>query len=351
MITTPFTRSAIAAMATLSLVWPGAAVEGAPIQFRGPLARPATANLRAQSLPKELLFIPTEAGTIDIYPLKNPSGPIQSISGLTASQDQMVTDGAGNLYVVNNGASANDLYVSVFAPPYTGSPAILNTIWNSQVFFPQGVAVDGAGTVYVSSCGTYCSETPAVYKYPLGSTSPTQQITSPAFDSLAGLTADAHGNVYALEWSSSTFGMDVFEIKAGSTTPKPLHLHGLFTGNGGNGLSLDGLGNLYVANNSSGSDYILEFKLGTHNAERLIDSMPFAQGPEMIDVGPDGNLYVPVGCSFTPCPDVYGFKPQGRKAFEAVGNSSTFILGVATFPNLLLKGAPARPGSFVRTVR
>jgi hypothetical protein len=113
MITTPFARTAIAAMATLSLVWPGAAVQGAPIQFRGPLTRPATANLRGQTLPKQLLFIPTEAGTIDIYPLKNPSGPIQSISGLTASQDQMVTDGAGNLYVVNNGASANDLYVSV----------------------------------------------------------------------------------------------------------------------------------------------------------------------------------------------------------------------------------------------
>jgi hypothetical protein len=304
---------------------------------------PAARTERGATLPSQLLFVPTETGTIDVYPLKNPNqgGVIAQITGLTASQQQMTVDAVNDLFIVNNGPSAGDDYVLEYAPPYTGTPTKLNTIWMSEIFFPVGIAVDSSGTVYVSSCGAYCLETPAVYVYPAGATSPTKAITSAQLNSLAGLTLDSKGNLYVFNWNDATFASDVFTIAAGSSTPKPMRLHGLDTGDGGNGLRFDAAGDLYVAASSSGSNYVLEYKPGARNAFRAIDSMPFTDSPTMLDVGPDGNLYVPVACPFAPCTLVYGFRPRRQKAFESIGSSQygTAILGVATAPNLALEGS------------
>lgn len=302
---------------------------------------PVGSAAHKRTLPSQLLFIPDESGDIDIYPLKKPDqgGVIAQITGLKASQQQMSVDASNDLYVVNNGASAGDDYVLEFAPPYTAAPTVLNTVWNGEIFYPVGVAVDAGGTAYVSNCGQYCLETPGIFVYPPGSTSPTKRLTSPSLDSLGGLTIDAHGDLYAFGWNVNTFACDVFKLKGGSAAPKALHLKGLDTGNGGNGLSFDGSGDLFVAANSSGSNYILEYKPGSRTAFRAIDSLPFTDEPAMLDVGTDGNLYTSTVCSFGPCTWVYGFKPKGKKPFEQIGSSSAAaILGVATAPNLRLKG-------------
>ena len=323
------------------------ACAGSPTPSAGllgsPSALPPRPAAHAHALPSQLLFVPLENGTIDIYPLHNPNknGVVGQITGLTASQQGMTVNGNGNLYVVNNGAYGNDDYVSVFAPPYTGAPTILNTMWQNEVFNPEGVGVNASGTVYVSSCGGYCLETAAVYVYPPGATSPSQQITTPQFNSLAGLAANARGDLYIAAWSDQSFALDVFKMKAGSSKPKALHLHGLVTGNGGNGVALDARGDLYVSATSSGSNYILEYKPGQRNAYKMIDSLPFTVSPLMLDVGPDGDLYVPVSCAFGPCTLVYGFKPGARKAFESIGTvqNAADTSGVATAPNLLLQGS------------
>ena len=301
----------------------------------------APRTVRRGTLPSHLLFLTNENGTISIYPLSNPSqgGPLATISGLTAVQQQMVVDKSGNLFVVNNGASAGDDYVLKYAPPYDGSPTILNTVWQSAIFYPVGVAVDSHGTAYVSNCGAYCSEAAGIFVYPTGATLPASAITSPKFNSLSGLATDSHDNLYAPEWNATTRAVDVFKIAAGTTTPKPLLLRGLSTGNGGNGVALDVAGNLFVGSPGSGSNYILAFHPGAHNAYKLIDSLPFTVEPEMIDIGPDGNLYVPVNCVFSPCEQAYGFKPHAAKAFESIGPSQnpSLAAGVATAPNLLLE--------------
>jgi len=323
-----------------------AACSGSPVSNAGPFgntsALPAVhqSRGRAATLPSQLLFVPNEDGTIGIYPLDDPSTPVAQITGLQASQQGMVVDASGNLFVVNNGPSAGDDYVLKYAPPYTGSPTVLNTVWQSNIFYPVGIAVDGQGTVYVSNCGAYCTETPSVFVYPSGSTSPTKAITSSSFNSLAGLVADAPGNLYVVNWNDQTYGVDVFKLKAGSTEPKALKLHGLVTGNGGNGVTLDARGDLFVSNNASGSDYVLEYKPGKHNAFHMIDSMPFTVAPTMIQIGPDKNLYVPVTCVFTPCVQGYAFKPKGKNAFESIGptQNTTMTLGIATAPNPLLQG-------------
>jgi len=331
-------------LAASSIAWLGACAG----QLSTNAASPGNASVlppasRAHTLPSQLLFVPSEAGTIDIYPLKNPEqgGVIAQITGLTADQQQMTVDAGNDLYVVNNGPSAGDDYVLKYSPPYTGTPTVLQTVWTSKIFYPVGVAVDASGTVYVSNCGTYCTETAGIFVYPPGATTPSKMIGSPLFNSLAGLTVDKNGDLYAFEWNASTFASDVFKIKGATGKPKALRLHGLDTGNGGNGLSFDASGNLYVAATSSGSNYVLEYKPGSRTAFRVIDSMPFTDSPTMLDVGPDGNLYVPISCPFAPCTWVYGFKPHGKKAFESIGSSQNgiSILGVTTAPNLQLEGS------------
>jgi hypothetical protein len=297
--------------------------------------------VHAAKLPAQLLFLPSETGTVDIYSLSKPTKPLQTISGFHGGQQQMDVDISGDLLVVNNGSGINDNFVGVYAPPYDQPPTILNTVWQGRTLFPVGVTVDPSGTVYVSDCGKYCGDTGAVYVYPKGATSPTSQITAAGFDSLGGLAADAAGNVYLVNYIAETSAVDVWKLPAGSQKFAPMHLRGLTTGNGGNGPTLDAAGDLYVANNSSGSDYIAEFKPGKRNASRIIDSMPFTQAPEMIDIGPDNNLYVPVDCGFAPCPAAYAFAPRGKKAFETIGTAQagTGILGIATAPNLQLEGS------------
>lgn len=329
-------------LAILAACSQGSAIPPSTSPAGSSVLRSVHANARARTLPSQLLFVPLENGTIDIYPLKRPNktGPVAEITGLTAIQDGMVVDANGNLFVANNGAFGNDDYVMEFAPPYTSPPAILNTVWMNQIFIPIDVAVDGHGTLYVSNCGDYCFETPAVFVYPPGATSPTQAITSNAFNSLAGLGLDRKGNLYVVGWNDQTFGMDVFRMKAGSTTFHPLHLHGLVTGNGGNGVSLDASGDIYVAANGSGSNYILEYKPGMHDAFHMIDTLPFTTEPTELQIGPDRNLYVAVACSSMPCPLVYGYRPGAIHAFEKVGSVQhvSYTFGLTTAPNFALQG-------------
>ncbi|HXM08007.1 MAG TPA: hypothetical protein VN936_11100 [Candidatus Acidoferrum sp.] len=316
-------------------------------------AQPLGANLAVQTqkvqphvkpqkpLPSQLLFLTTGLGSIDIYSLAKPDQPLQTIDGLHESQQQMDVDAGGDLYVVNNGSIEDDNYIGVYAPPYDGTPTILTAAWQGVTFYPIGVTVDASGTVYVTNCGNYCGETPAVYVYPKGVNAPAKQITAAGFDSLAGLAVDRASNIYVINWITATDAVDVFTSKAGALKFTPMHLRGLITGDGGNGLSFDAAGNLYVANISSGTNFVAEYKPGKRDIARIIDSMPFTLEPEMIDVGPDGNLYVPIFCSFTPCPLAYGFKPAAKNAFESIGGgqSGVGVLGAATAPNLQLEGS------------
>jgi hypothetical protein len=296
---------------------------------------------RHKALPAQLLFLTTGLGTIDIYSLAKPKEPLQTIDGLHEGQQQMDVDAVGNLYVVNNGNIQADNYVGVYAPPYDGSPAVLTTAWQGVTFYPVGVTVDASGTTYVTNCGKYCAETPAVYVYPKGATAPSKQITAAGFDSLSGVAVDRANNVYVLNWSTANQSVDVFEGKTGAPKFAPMRLRGLISGDGGNGLSLDAAGNLFVSSISSGTNFIAVYKPGKRNAARIIDSMPFTEEAEMIDVGPDGNLYAPIYCSFAPCPLAYGFKSGAKKAFESIGTGQVgvSVFGAATAPNLQLEGS------------
>jgi hypothetical protein len=311
-------------------------------------AVPATAarhspHMRGSTLPSQLLFVPTGNEAIDIYDLQNVNGgPLAQITAdLVGTQYQMTTDSANDLFVVNDDfLTFNHQYVTVYAPPYSGAPTHL-----TGVTFPIGVAVDASGTVYVTNCGNYCSQSPAINVYQNGSTTPTSTITSASFGSLGGLAIDRSGNLYVASSDRTTGASDIFEVAAGSSTPQPLHLKGLFNigGPGIGTVAVDTHKNLYVGSNSN-STYYLVYKHGKTTAQRIIDPFAFFDVPAMTAIGPDGNFYASIDCgSQTSCEGAaLGFKPKGVTPFEAIGRPGE-LAGVATAPNPLLKNARARP--------
>jgi hypothetical protein len=304
---------------------------GAATTRPGTLQSPAFATKRAPA--QDLLFVPTGAEGVNVYDLHKPmkNGPITHITtGLQGTQYQLTTDKAGNLYVVNDDENdPSKQYVSVYAPPYTGAPAILN-----GVLFPLGVAVDANGNVYVSNCGAYCSQTPAIAVYKPGQTTPSSTLTSPLFVSLDGIAIDAAGNLDIANWKSSGFGGNILQIPSGSTSAHDLKLKGIIRPFS---VATNPAGDVYVSDDFT-STYVLGFKAGKKSASVMLDPFPFADSPEALAFGPDGNLYIPVYNGLpSGAGELLGF--HGSKQFEAITMTGGLVMGVATYPNPNLGGS------------
>jgi hypothetical protein len=318
------------AVAALAAYCAPASAATAPAAMRAPAH---AAFLGARRPPSsDLLFIPTGAEGVNVYDLHKPmkNGPITTITaGLVGTQYQMTTDAAGNLYVVNNDESNGDReYVTVYAPPYTGAPTILN-----GVLFPLGIAVDAGGNVYVSNCGAYCGQKPAIAVYKPGQTTPSSTITSPLFVSLDGISMDAAGNLDIANWKSSGFSGNILQIPSGSTTAHDLKLKGLIRPFS---VAANPAGDIYVSDDFT-STYVLGFKSGKKTASVILDPFPSADAPEALAFGPDGNLYVPVyNGSGSGGGELLGF--HGTKQFEAITMTGGLVMGVATYPNPNLGG-------------
>src|ERR1700729_1330018 len=150
------------------------------------------------ALGKKLIFVSDAPdGVVNIYPQtgKTPK-MVGQITGLKQPQG-LTTDAQGNLYVANT----NDSNVLVYAPPYTGSPALT---LNDAGEFPGDVAVSTAGVVAVTNiCSApHCrADTASVNIYAQGSTTPCATLSDDALGiynlvrmNFAGF--DAAGNLY-----------------------------------------------------------------------------------------------------------------------------------------------------------
>ena len=203
---------------------------------------------------KATLFISDiDADAIRLFPAnkKNPKQNGSISSGINLPVNVAV-DLHGTLYVANNGNSTVTEY-----PFGKTSPSV--TLSGGQLVYPNGIAVDNKGTVYVTSGATAGSC--YVLVYPKGASTPSEQING--FDLPVGLAIDKSGNLYVGDALQNA----VWEVPSGSTTPSKLSLDGL---DDPVGLAIDSSNDLWVANNANNS--VLGFHLGDSSAFTTITS-------------------------------------------------------------------------------
>jgi sugar lactone lactonase YvrE len=257
---------------------------------------------------KATLFISDiDADAIRLFPAnkKNPKQNGTITSGINLPVNVAV-DLHGTLYVANNGSSTVTEY------PF-GKTSASVTLSGGQLVYPNGIAVDNKGTVYVTSGATAGSC--YVLVYPKGASTPSEQING--FDLPVGLAIDKSGNLYVGDALQNA----VWEVPSGSTTPSKLSLDGL---DDPVGLAIDPSNDLWVANNANNS--VLGFHLGDSSAFTTITSG--LSGPYSIAFEKTGTLFV--GNSLHYPGDVEGYKSGSTSPFESisVGNPA----GLAIYP-------------------
>ena len=193
---------------------------------------------------------------------------------------------AGFLYVANRGYVGKDTgSVTTYAED---SATLLRTI--GGVSFPQGLAVDRAGDLYVANCPV-CGEADgagsiAVYSsYSKGSR--LLRTMKIGIASPRGLTLDNQGNLYVINYGASGDGpFSVTEYAANSMNPsRTIKIGGVFP----TAIAPDASGNVYIAEGNS----IDVYAAGKITPDRRIEASAYAQGSLIFDKS--GNLYAADG--------------------------------------------------------
>jgi serine/threonine protein kinase, bacterial len=140
---------------------------------------------------------------------------------------------------------------------------------------PGGVALDKAGDVYVTSEGMYGR----VVELAPGSSNPTVLPFSGLYQP-QGLTVDGAGTVYVADFNNR-----VVKLAAGSNTQTVLPFTGL---NYPEGVAVDGQGSVYVADR--GNNRVLKLAAGS-NAQTVLP-LTGLKNPDGVAVDPAGNVYV-----------------------------------------------------------
>ncbi len=240
--------------------------------------------------------------------------PVPNVNTLEA--EAMVTDAAGDLFVLNfensNGAS-NSGYVTEY--PVIGNGLLARdasgrflglsygpeTDVASGFDFPYALALDGAGNLFV------CDNNGAIWEsqmdpwnntgFGYGSYGTPQTIAKLAGNwECGGITVDGSGNLFASDWESDTVVEVPYSSLTGYGTPVTIasSIHYPW------GLTLDSNGNIFVSSESDntgnlGTGYVTEIPknapgvVGYGTPVTVISGLP---SPEGVAVEPNGNLVV-----------------------------------------------------------
>ncbi len=174
--------------------------------------------------------------------------PTATIAGGNTGLNQpggVALDGAGNIYVANElGFSSNS--ITVYAAGASGNATPTATIagGNTGLSVPNGIAVDGAGRIYVTNFGN--SSITVYAAGASGNATPTATIAggNTGLSAPFGIALDGAGNIYVA--SASFHSIVVYAAGAnGNATPTAT----IAVGTGSPfGIALDGAGNIYVTN-------------------------------------------------------------------------------------------------------
>lgn len=168
------------------------------------------------------------------------------------------------------GAAKNSSQIASPAPP----PSRQIVLPFTDVHGLGGVAVDGAGTVYVTTKS-------GVRKLSAGSNTETAQPLASAFDQTRSLAVDAAGNIYFV----NTGDYQVLKLSPGSGAPVALPFGRL---NIPGGVAVDSAGSVYVAD--SWNNRVLKLSSGSEAPTEV----PFSglNDPDGVAVDSAGSVYV-----------------------------------------------------------
>ena len=298
----------VAAALTLSVALFGTTLPASAAE-RGPDARPDASRyaglLYVSDVFAQGVFVcPTGNLRVGFQP---PTAQLEGVSTPT----QLAIDSSGTVYVANGQIdTSGDGSVAVFPRGQLSPSRTLTSGLNTAT----GVAVDANDNVYVSNkyLGT-------VSVFTSGGSQPSETIAGGGLKGPDGLAVDRENDLFIADSSA----IAVFEVPAGSTTPKMLTLKGLTRPVG---VAVDSRGTLYVSNLNAQSSNVVVFAPGASSPERTL-TIPYAPGNSGIgeamglSIGPGDMLIVSAFIALFPVDGewfagdavVAGFAPGGSQ--------------------------------------
>src|ERR1019366_2721760 len=207
----------------------------------------------------------TQAGSTYIAA---PAGLTTLVSSGLNTPWGVAVDGAGNVYIADLGNNA--------IKKWTAANNNVTTLVSSGLSGPQGVAVDGGGNVYVADWGD-----DAVKEWTVAN-SDVVTLVSAGLNGPTSVSVDVAGNVYISDYFNQ--GVSEGTPANGKLTP----LFSPLSGAGPNGVAVDGAGNVYVAD--EGNFAIEEWTAANGNLATLVSSG--LSNPQNVAVDALGNVYI-----------------------------------------------------------
>ena len=243
----------------------------------------AIATVTAAQTPYGITVTPVAIGTATIAVTAHPAS---GTSGLTATTlyfnfvvapqlsgpAGVAVDGAGNIYVANT--SANN--VKIFTSAGVASSIAGGII--TGLSGPWGVAVDGAGNIYVAN---RTANNVKIFTS-TGAVSPIAGGTISGLNTPYGVAVDGAGNIYV-----ANFGGHNVKIFTNTGAPSPIAGGTITTGlNSPGGVTVDSAGNIYVADSYA---YVIKIYTNSTTAGGVLSTT--------IGVGATGTIPTSAGLS------------------------------------------------------
>jgi sugar lactone lactonase YvrE len=227
----------------------------------------------------------TGTGAAVVFPGNAAIVPLGSGFG---SSFGVAVDGAGNVYVTDAGNGAVKEIVAV-GGSIPSSPVI--RMLGSGFSSPIGVAVDGAGNVYVANEGNNAVQEIVAVGGSIPASNPTILSLGSGFSGPFGVAVDGAGNVYVGDSGHNA----VKEIVAvgGSIPASSPTIRTLGSGFGQTlGVAVDGAGNVYVGDAGNGVVSEIVAVGGSIPSGATIRQLGVFSDPSGVAVDGAGNVYV-----------------------------------------------------------
>jgi sugar lactone lactonase YvrE len=239
------------------------------------------------------IYDANDGGNVVKIPAGGGTASVVSPSGYTFGQevDGVALDGAGNLYISDH---LNNRII-VITPGGVASVLTISGL-GTALGHPTGLAFDGAGNLYISDYSNgrvievSCLLVAGSTSRGVGTVIGTRGYTTTSLG-ITGVAVDSRGNIYIPDGYAADPSRVIKVTAAGAAsllTPTGI------TFSRPEGVTADGMGNLYVAD--GGNNRIVEITTAGVVSVLALNSLPTPTtlgSPFGITVDPFGNLYIP----------------------------------------------------------